>query len=1649
MPNDQTLPNNMMSFDSLAQAVFARFHDRPTLTSVARELFSQALKSEYPALDVDLSKVSLNTPNWITDKRGRRIDGYYRKPLLDVVTRSITGKTRWEAPGEHYLSIRANHNLYVDMQRIEEFLQVLPQAIIPGLQESLARYWSQSLSYGDTRGRWLGNVIKFALLTRVTENVASVPLDIDQSDTLMQIIHCPVQDDRSAAYGEQCARAYLVDYSLQAADTRVVSLSTQMVVTRRVNDREVVLSFGPSGVFRTFASLKDFADQEGFRLGNRLLIDAVDMQPYETKGNVFVTQAQAIFNNQLESLKSLEPLVGQDLQALETRYEQLTDLAPLIIDRSPEGYQQTRFLEVRDSLDDWLKRASGEDAVQYSTYVFNWAMHEVRSGGKGYNHDIPSAESFTRQVLQQALVAESARQGDSDQTASLDPDRIMVSQYRSTRTPFEVIDGVTPDQDYSIETLSLTQRALKNLLGLPFLLTSIKYQDGSPVPSWMTPDYLRRLIGEVDIGKVYPERVKRDLLDDPQQRAAREKLHGQQLRVQLPMLALKLKIRGESGFSQRGYRYVAALMHPDQARRYVDGREIVIGPLSFEPSLEQAHSDVEHAWWKPSGEVRNMFLIGPRPDIQYPNEPVVLYRPFYEEPLIEFPSRYAFMEELRNNTPRGNVTPADGTQKQQSLRESILDWLEPDARATYISNGFKEAAARYEIDFLYFLKGTALWRRKASHPLLSNTAFDGDPLPHLYEANARIVIRSADEKTVSGDEFRWERFNATRWAIASAIFPFVEGPWAVVGGMVVLAQGLKDIAEAEKNSDHLPAKTLLIQLLINLGAILLVHGVNAVGSRLIGRVDELHMIPSDILRAGPGARGERATVSRLANAAPGSQLLEKTATVVDFSTSMSGDAQAALEHLIKNTLGDSGPVPGTPLNGIRVVGGRWYARVPARLRGQGWAEVSPAGGENVFLLDGQGKPIPWLQLRHDGGGLWEIASEFRVRAGERKKQSLASLAKERKALVQARDGKLFECQFKLKSANSKIPEAQAILDSAVIRRSKLSEAIRQLNVEITNATEEQRPQLIKLLRNVQLPRMYTEYMAVEEAALKVVKLNREWVAVAREVVELNKQDPGLYSKDIVVNLSEIARVQYEGISQKLLGLHVENPDPGLSGNELFPPTYLELGPSEIPHEAFVKEQRRVLDTHVRLIEAYEQLESTLDELEAFSVSNGKRVRENFTKGQALSRNWRLSELELLKRALSGRSTPSDTAVQSMARDVLKQINVSGAADAQWEVLQHDGYGVFERIEVLDSALRQYDLAASMGRLLESVENPPVPQDLLKRFLNRLAELKTSAQEALSTQILDEDLPQAQALPQVLPAPQKKPAVKPAKKPSKRVFRNRNQETLVGDFSVPQAGEPQEVSMSDPLGGKPINYYKAEGQEDWQVRLEPPAPPVRPDLGLLNSLTAKGKRLLEGVDAFIEWVKKPTHSAPEPTSLQEMLETRAKELDKTSSEISQGLEALKAQERKPATVEVQARLRQQSARLIEEARLLRIKTSRDLPPSAGRFQYLLEQDEISVAKPVWTDKSTAREADFLLEYAILDQKKINAAGEKEVLWYAHFHCPAKSTQFIKKGHLKLKALRFKTYQDQLNEARNGEQVRAIKAGDISQRFADQYFFKTDE
>ena len=88
--------------------------------------------------------------------------------------------------------------------------------------------------------------------------------------------------------------------------------------------------------------------------------------------------------------------------------------------------------------------------------------------------------------------------------------------------------------------LGLAELALENLIALPLGNQSVQYKDGTAVPTWMTPDYVKTAISAVDIGAAYPAWVKSKLLDDPLESLRRQRLYASNLRIQLALQALSL-----------------------------------------------------------------------------------------------------------------------------------------------------------------------------------------------------------------------------------------------------------------------------------------------------------------------------------------------------------------------------------------------------------------------------------------------------------------------------------------------------------------------------------------------------------------------------------------------------------------------------------------------------------------------------------------------------------------------------------------------------------------------------------------------------------------------------------------------------------------------------------------------------------------------------------------------------------------------------------------------------------------------------------------------------------------------------------------------------------------------------------------------------
>ncbi len=165
---------------------------------------------------------------------------------------------------------------------------------------------------------------------------------------------------------------------------------------------------------------------------------------------------------------------------------------------------------------------------------------------------------------------------------------------------------------------------------------------------------------KLTLGEAYPRLIKDKLIDDPVQAPLQEHFYISQLRALLPLIALECKIRRIGGVDELGCRYVREWLKPTPGH----AQPVVIRPLTFIRAGETA-----------GDTVANMFIIAAR---QPEKGPCLLYRPLFEQPLLQFPSAQNLLYALHQ--------PGE-------LRDSVLAWL-PDSTLA-----FKYANTRFPSAF--------------------------------------------------------------------------------------------------------------------------------------------------------------------------------------------------------------------------------------------------------------------------------------------------------------------------------------------------------------------------------------------------------------------------------------------------------------------------------------------------------------------------------------------------------------------------------------------------------------------------------------------------------------------------------------------------------------------------------------------------------------------------------------------------------------------------------------------------------------------------------------------------------------------------------------------------------------------------------------
>lgn len=534
-------PTPSLTSASTVNAVRAQFAGRPTLEGVTRQLLAAALSQKYPTLEIDLSRTRLAVPvaggGWGLQPFVARVMDYLANGnALNV--EMIDGQP-------YYLCDEAPNWLQpdlIDMKVIETLVRDLTWTVPIGFQDALAEYWSGQADTGVSRWRWFSDVLKDALSIALIRQEGLSDL---ARETVNQVILCPEREGRIIQYGEDCTQVYCLESTLMGEQLKSARLSSSIVLVRA----NQVLICESNGTIKPFPTVDALIEYGGQRMGSAYLADEIRIKRYELEGNVFDAQSAIILGRQLEHLGALKLPSRVGVEALQTVCLALSDPAQYMLTVPAKDAPEVR--DFKAHLPDWLRQASAAEKAQYRHYSLALARAKKSSQGRTFLSGIADIRSFAADVLSQQMQLDQQRlEPDSSRhvpVEAFNPDHIELTFFSAAGFP-----NAIPVTEKVV--MSLTDLALKNLVGRPQGVLSLTHLHGMALPVWLTPFYIissNGLIERADIGKVYPERLKSLLLGATSDVRMREQLFADQIGAYLPLQALELSLKKENGLTDR------------------------------------------------------------------------------------------------------------------------------------------------------------------------------------------------------------------------------------------------------------------------------------------------------------------------------------------------------------------------------------------------------------------------------------------------------------------------------------------------------------------------------------------------------------------------------------------------------------------------------------------------------------------------------------------------------------------------------------------------------------------------------------------------------------------------------------------------------------------------------------------------------------------------------------------------------------------------------------------------------------------------------------------------------------------------------------------------------------------------------------------
>ena len=1562
MPLPSNVPSPITPVVPMANAVKAQFANPPSLATIVRTTLAEAIGQRYPSLVFDLRNTQVATP----------VSGgnYHFYPLMHWVMAYLGSGTAIDFSPAHnssyYLSEQLPNRLEpadgaLDMKVIEGLIKELTWRLPIALQGAISDFWEQHSQICTSRWQWISDVFKDTLTVSALQQ-AGLPDAVRSA--INQVLICPEREDRILQYGENATRVYLLKATIKRAGVSRSAVSSRIALAN-ANQTLVYNSNGKISAYRTPASHSQSIAKRFTRLYQA---DEVKITRYELDGNAFETHAAAILNRQLDLLGTIKLPAHIGWEALESTYRDIVDPSDFFRE-APNANPQT-LESLKQHLPDWLQNASIADQSIYRQYCLALSSAKKNSQGRTYLSEITDIRTYAADVLLQQM------QRDQEQFEQDRLRHIVVEQFHPDDIELTFLTVTGPLGTIGIKepvTMSLTDLALKNLSGRPKGELTLRHRRGLSLPSWLTSDYITHrngLIEQANIGEAYPKRLEDLLLSETPDAKLRERLFSEHVRLLVPLQALEFSLKHENGMTPLGARYVAAVMKTLAADREVEGQAIVMKHLALVRKHE-ATPDV----------VNNMYIIEP---LDFHIGPHVLYRPFYAQSLLEFPTRAALLDAI--------ARPGD-------LQRSVLTWLSESARPIYDNGGFKEPHyVRFglgdEFAPLEIPAPAELATDGVSSELVQYLQ-NGQLMLFLYGSNARALVDQAEAESVSNSESRWAVLLEGGGLIFNSllVIPALPRPLMLAGWLFSLASSVSQDIPALASNNSATRELAIADVLLNLGMLLfhLFPSATPEPTQLttVSRAQALQpFMPPPVAEEWPAPPPPKIVEGIVAFTG---EFPNSESTSLDFSFSSARNrltpSQRERLGLLKVPYTTPLPAPATTglYKGLYQIDQQWHVLI-----GHDLFAVQITASNTAVIVAPSGIDHNGPNVSADSNGNWSLDLRLRLQGGAPSKK-IADIQQKKAARRIALTAELDAFYLQEEPLHRAVNISHRILDRAIADPRFSAEQLADLREKFATALQKQLSALVQLLDSTE-----------ERIELQIPFHKTAVISLLGKAFENQSTSLGLSS--------------YEQRALQAKWPQFTTPGPGVDlAGETDPEGFIR----------YVKEQIALTDRAIFKLELRSRYGERLYTLGSEGIETGNRLFSELPSNAHTSLSLKSSQLSCLKLASS--KVSAGTLVESSLDQAVDPLNEQMRTHNELNTLELSSRN---RIDVLDNLVKQY------GQSLDALQGISIvnADDLELDYFTQLQQLVNGLYQDVVNQLAAEIKP-VLALQK---APPKRNPSAPGK-PQKRVINTRSKGPLIGEV-IPAGGEwPIEViELRSSYNNQLLTTYSQHGDE-WDEIAINRAPLPTASQRMLSIIKGDARKLMSKFEGHMQKARQYKLQSRHPEEVEELLNLEADKLKKLAAELHNALQAQPQNLRLPADQMLVDNMVQGAKQMNEEGKALRIQLSLELPPTDGNLRYLLEQQRVQIAGLGRRIRLQGERQDFIQEYAINDR-------QGAPLWYAHFHYAQADTPKADYSiaHLKTKEQRKLSYFTQLTTAKSGQAIVNIHRGQIGRKLAEREF-----